>query len=289
MLTSSLPGTSQERDGVSWLFWVPKEFGSSPPKYVHIIKLIEIVFNNPFHLLLNARFSPSQQSTWVRMVFVLLIWSTTMWDPWTPNSGLIAGGSVVTMVGLYPRDIAVQHWMLQPQLPAQNLAHCRLSVNTLQFINAWKSGSLLESSCAHTFTNMPLGVSFIVFCDLTTSSCFILTLYSPVVPKQTNLNQTSLTSLCLWPCHSLCMDCKTHLIKSPPKATSSPKLSLTLCCRPSLLPFALLQHLLCTRIQVCITLCWHQLLLCYFFNQAVSSWWIEGLHMFLTFASSCTY
>ena len=162
-----------------------------------MIKLIEIVFNNPFRLLLNARFSPSQQSTWVRTVFVLRIWSTTMWAPWTPNSGLIAGGSVVTMVGLCPRDIAVQHWMLQPQLPDQNLAHCRLSVNTLQFINAWKSGSLLESSCAHTFTNVPLGVSFAVFCDLTTSSCFILTFYSPVVPKQTNLNQTSLSHISL--------------------------------------------------------------------------------------------
>ena len=146
--------------------------------------------------------------TWVRMVFVLLIWSTTMWAPWTPNSGLTAGGSMVTMVGLCPRDFPVQHWELQPQLPAQNLVHSRLSVNTLQFINAWKAGSLLESSRAHTFTNVPLGVSFAVFCDLTTSSCFILTLYSPVVPKQTNLNQTSLSQISLpltvpFPLHGL--------------------------------------------------------------------------------------
>ena len=61
MLVGSLLGTSQERDGVSWLFWVPKEFGSSPPNYVHVIKLIKIVFNYPFHLFLNAHFSPSQR------------------------------------------------------------------------------------------------------------------------------------------------------------------------------------------------------------------------------------
>ena len=142
------------------------------------------------------------------MVFVLLIWSTTMWAPWTPDSGLTAGGSVVTTGGLHPRDVTVQHRTLQPQLPAQNLAHSRLSVNALRFAGAWKSGSLLESSCAHTFSDVPLGESFTVFCDLITSSGFILTLYSPVVPKQTNLNQTSLSQISLpltvpFPMHGL--------------------------------------------------------------------------------------
>lgn len=62
MLTSTFLGMSQETDGLSWLFCVPKEFGARAPNYVHIIKLIEIVFNNPFHFLLSAHFPRGQQS-----------------------------------------------------------------------------------------------------------------------------------------------------------------------------------------------------------------------------------
>lgn len=136
-----------------------------------------------------------------------------------PSSSQATGDSAVTTMLSGLQELTVQHTAMQPQLPVQALAHNRYSINIVDGLNVCKSGSLVPSprvpilllQCL--FVRPSQGPSGPAYFLLLRSHHLKCPLYSPVVPNQINLNQTTLswTSLPLND-HFLHPDCTAHQI-----------------------------------------------------------------------------
>lgn len=126
--------------------------------------------------------------------------------------------------------------------------------------------------------------------DLATSSCFILTISTapfnnPVMPNQTNPNQTMLSWLSL-PLNAPFPLPGLHLVQNSTQSRLSEAFS-TLHCRPSSLPCAILKHLVYTCVQACTTPRWCYVLAALAERQRVRSLRMNRFHILFTFALFC--